>query len=134
MLANESGERPEKLRKQKNRTMNSKRERKLKRIGRIRKNIFGTPVKPRVALSRTNKYMFAQVIDDTQKKTLVGVSDRGLMKTTDNIARATKLGNELGKKMKTLKITTGVFDRRGNAYHGRVKAFVEAVKSSGITI
>lgn len=114
--------------------MSNKYEKKQKRIGRVRRKIVGSAVSPRIAVSRSNKRMYVQVIDDEAHKTLFGLSDVSLMKTKDNLTRATKLGEQIGKKMQSMKLTTGVFDRRGNAYHGRVKAFAEGLRSSGIDI
>ena len=106
-----------------------------KRKGRIRKKISGNIERPRLSVSRTLKHISCQLIDDTTGRTLVTVTstDKELgIVNGGNIDAATKIGVLAGEKIKKAGIEKIVFDRNGKAYHGRVKALAEAVRSSGI--
>jgi large subunit ribosomal protein L18 len=86
-----------------------------------------------VSAFRSLKHISAQVIDDTQGKTILAVSD-ALVKDKGNKSEiATKVGELLGKQLKEKKITQIVFDRAGFKYHGRIKALAEGIRKSGIT-
>ena len=97
---------------------------KLQRKNRIRAKISGTSQRPRVAVFRSNKYISAQVIDDTVGKTLV--SAKGPKNKPEPV------GEELAKKATEAGIKKIVFDRGGNKYHGRVKALAEAMRKNGL--
>lgn len=100
---------------------------------RVRKKISGTADCPRLNVFRSNKHIEAQLIDDVAHKTLASVSTVGLkLENGGNIEAASKIGTEIGKKAKDLKITTVVFDRSGYIYHGRVKALAEAAREAGL--
>ena len=109
------------------------RERKKKRI---RKKILGTPDRPRVCIYRSNKHFYVQVIDDVNQKTLFAAStlslpSRGLDskgKKTKESQEAIQLGGIVGSKFKGKKL---VLDRNGFLYHGRIKAFTEALRNQG---
>ena len=108
---------------------------RIRRVIRNRKKIIGTAEKPRLALYRSNLYLNAQVIDDSKSKTLIGASDKTLVKEAGNkVTNAKKFGLKFGKLMLEKKITTCVFDRRWYQYHGRVKAFAEGIREAGIKI
>jgi large subunit ribosomal protein L18 len=95
----------------------------------------GTPARPRVAISRTNKHISAQIIDDTVGCTLAASSSvEPTLKnaTGGNIAGATEVGNLLAQRAKQAGITTVVFDRGGFDYHGRVAAFADALRAGGL--
>ncbi len=95
---------------------------------RIRARIFGTPERPRLTVSVSLTRVSAQLIDDTVGKTLAAaVSKKG-----KNIAAATKVGEDIAKKAKDLKVTTIVFDRNARKFHGRVKALAEAARTAGL--
>lgn len=106
---------------------------------RIRAKIKGTPEKPRLSVFRSNRHIFAQLIDDTKGKTIVSASDLKIKskdlpagqagKKTD---RAKIVGAELAKSAQEKKIEKIVFDRGGNKYHGRVKAVAEGAKEGGL--
>lgn len=107
-----------------------------KRIWRIRKKVVGTAERPRLCVTFTNKHIYAQAIDDAAGKTLVSVSSLGKDAKADQLSAnkesATKLGAAFAEKAKGASISKVVFDRHGRPYHGRVKAFAEAVREAGI--
>lgn len=110
-----------------------KAERKRKRKLRIRKTVVGSAQKPRISVYKSNKHLYAQVIDDHAGYTLASVANVGELATLKvTVADAAKLGQELGKKLKGLKIETAVFDRNGNLYHGVIKAFADGAREAGI--
>lgn len=97
----------------------------------IRKNVSGTSTKPRLSVFRSNKFIYAQIIDDVARKTIVGTSDAKIVKGT-NVEKASKVGMAIAKLAKENKIETVVFDRNGYRFHGRVKALAEAARESGL--
>ena len=108
---------------------------RMKRHLRIRKNISGTPERPRLNVFRSNKYIYAQVIDDANQTTLVCASsrDKELNITNGGNIEAAKLVGELVAKRSLDKgIKSVVFDRGGYIYHGRVKALAEAARENGL--
>ena len=115
-------------------------ERKEKRIRRkksIRKKISGTAERPRLAVFRSPKHIYAQIVDDTTGKTLVSVSTlskelKGKLKSTGNVDAAAKVGELLSKAAKAKKVAQVSFDRNGFLYHGRVKALAEAAREGGL--
>lgn len=115
--------------------MISKQERKQKRIKRIRKKLFGTALKPRIAVFRSNKHVYAQAINDETGETLAGQSDTTIKSKSKNKTDCAKeVGATLAKQLKAKKVTEGVFDRSGNAFHGRVKSVAEGLREGGINI
>lgn len=98
--------------------------------------MIGTAVRPRLCVFRSNKYIYAQLIDDKQQKTIVGVLEKELVKEdkTTKVIRAQALGELLAKKAKEHKITAVVFDRGSYKYHGRVKAVAEGARKGGLTL
>lgn len=119
-------------------TLTKKQTLRQKRIWRIRKKVSGTPTRPRLCVSFSNKHIYAQAIDDTTGRTLVGVSsqrkDLREEKLSANRSSAVRLAKEFAAAAKTAQLDTFVFDRHGRPYHGRVKDFAEAVRESGIKI
>ena len=113
----------------------STRELRLRRHARVRRKLSGTPERPRVAVSRTNKHISAQIIDDVAGRTLVAASSvEAELKTTSgaNITGATAVAELLARRAKDAGITTVVYDRGGFAYHGRVAAFADALRAGGL--
>ncbi len=105
---------------------------------RVRKTVIGSPQRPRLAVFRSLKHVYAQIIDDTAGHTLVSATDieSGLRsvaidKKKSEIARL--VGEELAKKAKDKGITTVVLDRGGFKYHGRVKALAEGARKGGLS-
>ncbi len=111
--------------------------RQRRRVRRVRKKISGSPQRPRLAVSRSHRNIEAQVIDDTEGRTLCGISTRsrdvrGQITYGGNIKAAAALGKLIGAKARALGIETVVFDRRGQRYHGRVKALADAAREAGL--
>ena len=106
-----------------------------KRHLRIRQNVFGTAEKPRLNVFRSNKQIYAQIIDDETGKTLCSASslDKEIsVKNGSNVNAATEVGTLVAKRALALKIEAVVFDRGGYLYHGRVKALAEAARAAGL--
>ena len=106
---------------------------KAKRIKRIRGRISGTAQKPRLALFKSNRHLYAQVIDDVNSGTLASVDGRKLGLSANKEA-AVEVAKAFAVTLKEKDITEVVFDRRGNRYHGVVAAFAEALRENGITL
>ncbi len=103
-----------------------------RRHRRVRKNISGTENRPRLCVFRSNKEIYAQVIDDEKQITLASSSSKILKVNGGNIEGAKKVGQDIAEKCKKLKIKTVVFDRGGYLYHGRVEALADAARESGL--
>ena len=105
-----------------------------RRHARVRTKISGTPECPRLAVSKSNKNIIAQIIDDTKGETLVYVStfDKSIKTKKANIEAAKEIGAEVAKKASDKKIKQVVFDRGGYIYHGVVKALAEAAREGGL--
>ena len=111
------------------------RELRQRRHSRLRKKISGTPERPRVAVSRTNKHISAQIIDDVNGRTLAAASSvESALKdaTGGNIEGAKVVAQLLASRAKEANIATVVFDRGGFDYHGRVAAFADALRAGGL--
>lgn len=98
----------------------------LQRKRRVRAKIFGTPDRPRLSVFRSNKYIYAQIINDEKGKTLA--SAKGNRRTD----AAFLVGETLAKKAKIKKVKKVVFDKGGYKYHGRVKAVAEGARKGGL--
>lgn len=109
--------------------MKTRKEMRESRKRRVRAVIFGTAKRPRLAVFRSGRAMFVQLIDDERGKTIV--SKRTIGK---NIAAATDLGKAIAKIAKEHKISHVVFDRSGYRYHGAVKALADAMREGGVII
>ncbi len=112
----------------------SRRERIHKRI---RKSIRGTAQRPRLAVFRSLKHIYAQLIDDTSQKTILSFSSlskeaKEFIKGGGNVVSAKEIGNKLAEKMLEAGINKIVFDRGGFKYHGRIKALADALREKGI--
>jgi len=107
---------------------------KLKRKRRIRAKIKGKNDVIRVCVFRSNKYFYAQAVDDLTGKTLLGITDQKLTDTKDKskTEKAKLLGNKFADLLKKKKIEKIVFDRSGYKYHGRVLSFAQGMRDSGI--
>lgn len=108
-----------------------------RRHTRVRGKISGTAARPRLCVTRSNSNIYAQIIDDVTGKTLLGVSTLGpdfkaTGKSGANVEGAKELGSIIGKKAIEAGITTIVFDRGGNLYHGRVQALADAAREAGL--
>lgn len=113
----------------------TKQEKKVRRHARVRAKIQGTTEKPRLSVFRGLKWVFIQLIDDTQGKTLASVSEYELSaadKKLPKTERAKKLGTLIAKKAQEKGVSSVVFDRGGNAYHGRIAAVADAARDGGL--
>jgi large subunit ribosomal protein L18 len=104
---------------------------------RIRAKISGKPDRPRLCVYRSLKYIYVQIIDDSQGKTLVAASTaekemREQLKQGGNIKASKLVGKTIAERAKAKGIKSVVFDRGGYLYHGRVKAVAEAARESGL--
>ena len=106
-------------------------ERRIKIKYRIRKNVFGTAERPRMSVFRSNKQIYAQVINDLEGKTLAAASSIGL-EAMPKIQQAEKVGELIAAKAQEAGITAVVFDRNGYLYHGRVKSLADAARKGGL--
>ena len=106
-------------------------ERRIKIKHRIRKSVFGTAERPRLSVFRSNKQIYAQVINDNEGKTLAAASSLGL-ETMPKIQQAEKVGELIAQKAKAAGIEQVVFDRNGYLYHGRVKSLADAARKGGL--
>ena len=107
---------------------------RLKRHKRVRAKIAGTPERPRLAIFRSNKGIYAQIIDDVKAHTLVAAStlDKEVKTKASNIEAAREVGALIGARAVKAGIKDVVFDRGGYIYHGKVKAFAEAAREAGL--
>lgn len=105
---------------------------------RMRNRFSGTPERPRLAVFRSNNYMYAQIIDDTVGKTLAAASTlekdvKAELEKTNNVDAAAYLGTVIAKRALEKGITEVVFDRGGYIYQGKVAALAEAAREAGLT-
>ena len=112
--------------------MNKLIENKIRRKKRIRKNISGTAELPRFSVYRSNKHIFAQLIDDVKGVTLVAASDINNKAKMVKKESAKVIGKEIGEKAIKKGIKKVVFDRNGNMYHGRVKEVADGAREAGL--
>jgi large subunit ribosomal protein L18 len=103
----------------------------------IRKSLFGSPERPRLSVFRSDKHIYAQIIDDFAGKTLVAAATtaadvRGDLKNGGNIEAAKRVGRAIAQRAKGAGITQVAFDRGGRMYHGRVKALADAAREGGL--
>lgn len=104
----------------------------------IRSRIFGSPERPRLSVFRSDKHIYAQLIDDYAGKTLAAVSStvsevRGDLKNGGNLAAAKRVGKAIAERAKQIGVSKVAFDRGGRQYHGRVKALADAAREGGLS-
>ena len=111
-----------------------KREARVRRHRRVRKKVRGTAERPRLAVFRSNKHISAQLIDDRTGTTLAAATTVGaeLDGAGSNVAAAKAVGEQLAQAATAAGITSAVFDRGGNLYHGRIAALADAARSGGL--
>lgn len=110
---------------------------RVKKHNRMRNKIQGTTERPRLAVFRSEKHIYAQIIDDMTGTTLVAASTvekdiKASVKATSNVEAAAAVGTAIAKKAAAKGIEEVVFDRGGFLYHGRVKALAEAAREAGL--
>ena len=103
-----------------------------KRHRRVRKKVSGTAERPRLAVFRSNRHIYAQLIDDLSGRTLVSASTLKNGNGGEPKARAKAVGSEIATKAKEAGISTVVFDRGGFMYHGRIQAVAEGARDGGL--
>jgi large subunit ribosomal protein L18 len=116
-------------------TVLTKETRRLRRRRRVRAKIRGSAERPRISIRRSNRGIFAQLIDDDTGRTLASVSwIESDLRSLGRMEQATKAGGLLAERARAAGVETAVFDRGGYQYHGRVKAFAEAAREGGLTL
>jgi large subunit ribosomal protein L18 len=111
----------------------SKLQRRARIKRRIRKIISGTATKPRLSVYRSNKEIYAQIVDDVNGVTLASVSSRDkVIKATTKVEAATAVGKLIAEKATKAGLETVAFDRNGYLYHGRVKVLADAAREAGL--
>ncbi len=111
----------------------NKNKQKIKRQIRTRSKIRGTETRPRLSVFKSNRFIYAQLINDEARKTIIGVSEKHLKETIPGkIARAKAVGALLAKKAIDKKIKKIVFDRGSYAYHGRVSSIAQGAREGGL--
>jgi large subunit ribosomal protein L18 len=110
-----------------------KRDARLRRHTRVRKKVAGGPARPRLAVFRSNRHIYVQLIDDVQAVTLAAASDAEV-KGEGKTARAKAVGELIASRAKEAGIDAVVFDRGGRLYHGRVAALAEGAREGGLRI
>lgn len=106
-----------------------------RRHARVRKNVQGTQERPRLNVYRSNKHIYAQLIDDINGKTLASAStvDKELsVESTGTVEAAKQVGELIAKRAQEHNVKSIVFDRGGYIYHGRIKALAEAAREAGL--
>ncbi|MBQ6469989.1 MAG: 50S ribosomal protein L18 [Lachnospiraceae bacterium] len=111
---------------------------RAKKHRRLRGHLSGTSAKPRLSVFRSNKHIYAQIIDDEQGRTLVSASTlqadvKEGLENTDDVAAAAKVGEVLGKRAVAAGISEVVFDRGGFIYHGKIQALADAAREAGLS-
>ena len=107
--------------------------RRLKRRRRVRAKVRGSAERPRISVFRSNRGIFAQLIDDDAGRTLAAVNwTEGELRSLKPMEQAKKAGELLAQRAKAANIETAVFDRGGYRYHGRVKALAEGAREAGL--
>jgi large subunit ribosomal protein L18 len=112
----------------------SRQDARSRRHNRVRKRIRGTAARPRLAVYRSNRFIYAQVIDDVDGHTLAAASSQEADLRGDNlnIDTATKVGTLIATRAKDAGVSTVVFDRGGNKFHGKIKALADAAREEGL--
>ena len=110
---------------------------RIRRHARVRKNVNGTPERPRLAVFRSLTHIYAQVIDDVQRKTIAAASDieaelKAKVTGKKKEEVAAMIGTLVAERAKEKGVSKVVFDRGGFVFHGRVKALAEAARESGL--
>lgn len=110
----------------------SKTEKRQKIKRRVRRNIFGTAERPRLSVYRSNKEIYAQLVDDNSGVTLASASSREAKADGTKTEQSASVGKLIAEKAKSKGIETVVFDRNGFVYHGRIKALADGAREGGL--
>ena len=101
---------------------------------RIRAKVSGTAERPRLAVFRSNKYIYAQLINDAEGHTLAAASSRESDISATGVDAAKAVGQKLAERAKEAGVDVAVFDRGGYRYHGRVKSLADGAREGGLTL
>ena len=113
----------------------TKEQRRLKRRRRVRAKVHGTANRPRISVFRSNRGIFAQLIDDEARVTLASVNwTESDLRDLGPMEQASRAGQALAQRAKDAGVERAVFDRGGYQYHGRVKAFAEGIREGGLAV
>ncbi|KGL47929.1 50S ribosomal protein L18 [Porphyromonas cangingivalis] len=112
--------------------MITKRERRLKIKRRVRRNILGTAERPRLTVFRSNKQIYAQLVNDIDGKTIAAASSLGMEDKLPKTEIAAKVGAAVAQAAMSKGVAEVVFDRNGYLYHGRVKQLADAAREAGL--
>jgi large subunit ribosomal protein L18 len=114
--------------------MKTREQARRRRQFRVRKKVHGTSARPRMAVFRSNRYIYVQVIDDVAGRTLAAASsqEKELRDRTLTVATAAEVGRLIAGRSKAAGVTKVVFDRGGFMYHGRLKALADAAREEGL--
>ncbi len=112
----------------------SRQDARSRRHSRVRKRVRGTATRPRLVVYRSNRYIYAQVIDDVDGRTLAAASSQETDIRSDslNIGTATKVGSLVASRAKDVGVSAVVFDRGGFKFHGKIKALADAAREEGL--
>jgi large subunit ribosomal protein L18 len=113
----------------------TRREQRYRRHLRVRKKVAGTAERPRLVVFRSLKHVYAQLVDDDARRTMVGVSDqsKGLeVEGTGKVAKGFAVGKLLAQRAQEAGVSRVVFDRAGYIFHGRVKAVADGARKGGL--
>ena len=115
-------------------SLSTKPQKRLKRRRRVRAKVRGSAERPRISVFRSNRGIFAQLIDDDSGRTLASVNwTESDLRSLKPMEQASKAGALLAERAKAAGVETVVFDRGGYQYHGRVKALAEGAREGGLT-
>lgn len=106
---------------------------RLKNKARIRKKVDGSTERPRLAVYRSGRHIYAQIIDDMNGKTLVAYSSLEGNLTKKNLDTCKQVGAEIAKRAQAKNIKSVVFDRSGYVFHGRIKAVADGAREAGLS-
>ena len=116
-------------------TVQTKPQARLRRRRRVRAKVSGTAERPRISVFRSNRGIFAQLIDDEAGRTLAAVNwTEADLRALSGAEQAKRAGEVLAERAKAAGVETAVFDRGGYQYHGHVRTFAEAIREAGITV
>ena len=116
-------------------TLPTKPQQRLRRRRRVRAKVHGTPQCPRISVFRSNRGVFAQLVDDVEGRTLASVSwTEAALRDLEPTEQAGEAGKLLAQRAQAAGVHSAVFDRGGYQYHGRVKALAEGAREGGLTV
>jgi len=105
---------------------------RLKKKGRIRNKLSGTPERPRLSVFKSTTHIYAQIIDDVNQKTIASASSLKLDGKMSGVEAAKKVGAEIATAAKSKNVDNVVFDRNGFIFHGKVKAIADSAREAGL--